>query len=404
MTTDLHLVSKPAFRFSDTPIEYASQPVPSLLEYEQLWAAWDFVTGHMIPKEKLLSKPIKLRNCCLFYLGHIPTFLDIHLTRASGDRPTSPHYFYQIFERGIDPDVDNPEHCHAHSEVPDEWPPLEEILSFQERVRARVRSLYQSQNAETSRKVGRAMWITFEHEGKVTKPLNPLLGYVFADVRIAMHLETLLYMLLQSDYTRSPGIRPDFELLAREAQSNAVPNEWIRVPTTSFDEGMDDPENDEGPDRYFGWDNEKPRRSVSVPAFEAKARPLTNEDYARFLDQTGSSELPASWILDRSKSSDVLQESHDRPHGDYINGASPALTGAYLKDKSVRTVYGSVALEHALHWPVFASYDELCRCAAWMNGRIPTKEEVRSIYNYVDRNKNKHTNSITTKKISAVNG
>ena len=145
--------------------QYAAQPVPSLAEFEQLWASWDLVTRYMIPEDDLLSKPIKLRNCCLFYLGHIPTFLDIHLARATDGAPTEPCSYRNIFERGIDPDVDNPENCHAHSEIPDTWPSVEEILDFQNRVRSRVRSLYKNNKAETYRKLGRALWLGFEHEG-----------------------------------------------------------------------------------------------------------------------------------------------------------------------------------------------------------------------------------------------
>ena len=219
-----------------------------------------------------------------------------------------------------------------------------------------------------------------------------------------MHLETLLYMLLQSDQTRPPGMKPDFELLAEQAQAAAVPNEWIVVPASSLSEGMNDPENDEGPDRYFGWDNEKLKRSIDVPAFEAQARPLTNEDYARFLDRTSQEKLPVSWISKKTSSFKSNEESYVNGNGVYTNGASPRLTNEYLKDKSVRTVFGPVPLVYALDWPVFASYDELSACAAWMNGRIPTVEEARSIYQYVDISKNKATNSILTNKVSAVNG
>ena len=166
MPPDLHLVSAPSFSFPLQVHEYAAQPVPTIEEFEQLWAIWDVVTRQMIPEQELLSKPIKLRNCCLFYLGHIPAFLDTHLTRATGDGATHPQYYQRMFERGIDPDVDNPEHCHAHSEIPDEWPPIERILEYQEQVRKRARSLYDSKAVEQDRRLGRAMWIGYEHEGK----------------------------------------------------------------------------------------------------------------------------------------------------------------------------------------------------------------------------------------------
>ena len=222
-----------------------------------------------------------------------------------------------------------------------------------------------------------------------------------------MHLETLLYMLLQSDKTRPPpGIAPDFEAMAKQARKAAVPNEWIKVPASTITVGMNDPESDDGPDRYFGWDNEKPQRSVNVPAFEAQARPLSNEDYARFLEQTGRDALPASWTTEGRLCSSSKTEGvpHVNGNGVYLHGSSLQLTDAYLNGVFVRTVYGPVPLKDALDWPIFASYDELSRCAAWMNGRIPTADEARSIYSYVDVNKNKYVDSILTKKVSAVNG
>ena len=170
--TGIHALSVPKFAYSLNPREYASQPVPTLQEFEQLWLAWDTVTRLMIPPEEILSKPIKLRNCCLFYLGHIPTFLDIHLARATNGTPTEPSYYRRIFERGIDPDVDNPEKCHAHSEIPDDWPPVEEILTFQDGVRERTKKLYETMAAAIDRKVGRALWIGFEHEGKYSIPIS----------------------------------------------------------------------------------------------------------------------------------------------------------------------------------------------------------------------------------------
>ena len=120
----------------------------------------------MIPHDELLSKPINLRNCCLFYLGHVPTFLDLHATKATDGKPTEPASYQEIFERGIDPDVENPELCHAHSEAPADWPPIEEILEFQSRVRDRVRTLYADGKPSSDPRVGYALWLGLEHEGK----------------------------------------------------------------------------------------------------------------------------------------------------------------------------------------------------------------------------------------------
>jgi hypothetical protein len=59
------------------PERYASHPVPSLKDWQEVWATWDTVTLGMTPVDEFLSKPIKLRNDLIFYLGHIPAFCGI---------------------------------------------------------------------------------------------------------------------------------------------------------------------------------------------------------------------------------------------------------------------------------------------------------------------------------------
>jgi hypothetical protein len=217
------------------PSVYARTALPSLADWESLWAAWDTVTRDMLPPEELNEKPIKLRNACIFYLGHIPTFLDIQLSKTTKEPNTEPDLYVRIFERGIDPDVDNPELCHAHSEIPDEWPPVDEILAYQGRVRARLQGIYADGIEAIPRHVGRAIWIGFEHE--------------------AMHLETLLYMMLQSDRTRSPphAPAPEWEKLAAKARSERVANEWFDIPEQEVTIGMDDPEDGTDVDVPYGW-------------------------------------------------------------------------------------------------------------------------------------------------------
>ena len=67
--------------------------IPSRQEWDEVWDAWDFVTRRMIPTSMLHEKPIDLRHICLFYLGHIPTFLDIHLSRLLQKPHTEPEEF-----------------------------------------------------------------------------------------------------------------------------------------------------------------------------------------------------------------------------------------------------------------------------------------------------------------------
>lgn len=224
----------------------------------------------MIPEDELLSKPIKLRNECIFYLGHIPTFLDIHIARATDGKASEPTYFWNIFERGIDPDVEDPTQCHTHSEIPEEWPPLNVVVKHQQLVRERIAALYSSGEAELNGRVSRAMWLGFEHE--------------------AMHLETLLYMLIQSEKVLPPPgtTIPDFAAIARQSETLAVENEWFTIPESDIDIGLDDPDTDYTTKRYFGWDNERPHRSAHVKSFRTKARPVTNGEYATYLEKTGN--------------------------------------------------------------------------------------------------------------------
>ncbi|KAG7406486.1 Ergothioneine biosynthesis protein 1 [Fusarium oxysporum f. sp. rapae] len=157
--------SKNPYTFPLKPEQYAPAPVPSLAEWKQLWRVWDLVTTKMIPPDALMEQPIPLRNPLLFYLGHIPTFEDIHLARATNSKPTEPAYYHQIFERGIDPDVDDPSKCHDHSELPEVFPFLGDILQYREHVKARITALYDSEKPYADRCIGRALWIGFEHEG-----------------------------------------------------------------------------------------------------------------------------------------------------------------------------------------------------------------------------------------------
>ncbi|KAL1863493.1 hypothetical protein Plec18170_000329 [Paecilomyces lecythidis] len=342
----IHMLSPGAVSFPTNVVQYAAQSIPDLSDWQALWLAWDITTKGMVPKEELLSKPIKLRNALLFYLGHIPTFLDIHLTRGLRDKPTEPKNYQLIFERGIDPDVDDPEQCHSHSEIPDEWPPVPEILDYQDRVRARVKSILKMSSLAQNRLLGEAMWLGFEHE--------------------AMHLETFLYMLLQSERTLPPpGVStPNFRDICYQARKNHRPNEWFTIPQQKVSIGLDDPDLDSVPEA-FGWDNEKPRRTVVVPSFEAKARPITNGEFAHYMQEKQIKNYPASW----------MQTSKER------NG-STASNSEFISKFSVRTVFGAVPLELAADWPVMASYDELAGYAEWRNCRLPTLEEARSIYKH----------------------
>ena len=78
-------------------------------------------------------------------------------------RPTS---YAEFFERGIDPDVEDPTQCHDHSELPTVWPELSEMLKYREKVKSRIKVQYDTGRAYSNRSIGKALWIGYEHEGK----------------------------------------------------------------------------------------------------------------------------------------------------------------------------------------------------------------------------------------------
>ncbi len=120
-----------------------------------------------------------------------------------------------------------------------------------------------------------------------------------------------------------------------------------------------------------------------------------SKQYCQYMIASNITDIPASWVSSPSTANGGSNGVNDHRDGD--------LPISFLKDKSVRTVFGPVPLRLALDWPVFASYDELAGCAAWMGGRIPTFEEAKSIYAHVENMK--HTlNSKLCNKVPAVNG
>ncbi|WAQ82045.1 hypothetical protein PtA15_2A358 [Puccinia triticina] len=337
--------------------------LPSMSDWITLWKAWDTVTIEMIPKDMLHQRPIDLRHACLFYLGHIPVFADIHLSRYFEVATTEPHRFAQIFERGIDPNFEDPSKCNDHSPFPDqesEWPSLEEVLRFRDKFRTRLTGVYEGLGKEPgskillTRKLGRVLSMIYEHE--------------------AMHLETLLYMLQQTDFVNHPPgfTPPDWHSLAREWDSTVEAQtgefgliEYSTPQTITV--GHDDLEQDDSSkpfseDHEYGWDNESPSREVEVKPFKLEATTITNQEYLEFVLQGLSDAEPIPHH--------VIPESWG-----YIFNASDQESKRH--QVVIKTIYGRICFDFAKHWPVQASGSQLEAFAKWKGGRLPTADELR---------------------------
>jgi hypothetical protein len=162
--------------------------------------------------------------------------------------------------------------------------------------------------------------------------------------------------------------------LFHQARANAKPNEWFAIPEQTLSIGLDDTDERSLPDVSFGWDNEKPQRTITVRAFEAQARAITNGEYAKYLQATRQRRRPESWVLTHS--------DENYPISKGVTLESSQATKDFMDNFAVRTVFGRIPLEFAQDWPVMASYDELSQYAEWVGCRLPTYEEVKSIYNF----------------------
>ena len=201
-----------------------------------------------------------------------------------------------------------------------------------------------------SRKTGRVLFMTFEHE--------------------AMHAETLLYMLAQSPLTRPPTAvaAPQWEALARrwKMEAQESPNKVLDISAGSVAMGHDDLEaedekytNSSGwEDHELGWDIEHPKSAVEVKGFKVDSLPITNEEYMAFLvssdtDLNNADAVPATW---------------QKVDGEW----------------KIRTLYGPVSFEVAGKWPLMASKNEIDRFAKHKGGRLPTEAELRMLWQSED--------------------
>lgn len=336
--------------------------LPTMHEWQELWKSWDLVTQHVLNLNTMLyERPIVLRHPFIFYLGHIPGFLDIQMSRNKVDKElgttdyTEPKHFADIFERGIDPDMDDTAKCNPHSTVPideKDWPSIDSILAYQSNVRQRLLrllSFWESEADETQstswidanpdrRRQARIVWMCFEHE--------------------AMHLETLLYMLIQSPNILPPkGVAaPSWKITAKPTRLSPLnPAPTIKILDGSVMLGHNDDESSDmlvdrkirkGASSQFGWDNETPQRQIKFENFEIQTRPVTNGEYYQYLQETQQNEvIPAAWIVKDGKI-------------------------------HIRTVFGPCPLAEALNWPVQTSYKQAKAYADYKGWRLPSEAEL----------------------------
>jgi len=314
-------------------------PTALALGFEQrfktLWERTDRLVGLVAPGA-VLERPIALRHPFIFYVGHLPAFAWNQACRGLLGRPSFNARFDEVFDRGIDPDVDDPARCHAHPEVPDAWPSLREVHAYRDRARdAILTSLDEVADAPGTHVMaenGRVLLLALEHE--------------------QLHQETLLYMIQQLPLRHlvRPARPPIY------APGDAVRSRRIEVEAGTATLGADFDELD------FGWDNEFPRLTVAVPRFAIDSTPVTNGEFLEFVERGGYDQRDL-WPDGDWSWKDAAGLRHPM--------AWTRRDGGWL----YRTLLDELPLASARDWPVYVSLAEARAFARSRGHRLPTEAE-----------------------------
>jgi hypothetical protein len=100
---------------------------------EAAWARSDTLFD-LLPRERLLERPIGLRHPFLFYLGHLPAFTWNQVGRAFLEEGHNDAAFDLLFERGIDP----ADEARAQEQSIATWPDVDAVFAYRDRVRRKT--------------------------------------------------------------------------------------------------------------------------------------------------------------------------------------------------------------------------------------------------------------------------
>ena len=195
---------------------------------------------NLVRPEALYERPIPERHRMLFYLGHLEAFDWNLIGRYALDLPAFHPSFDRLFAFGIDPPPGQ-----LPSDQPADWPGVEEVRSYNRRVREAI-------DAVIGRVPEQLLHVAVEHRW--------------------MHAETFAYILHQLDYAmKTPPDRED-----REPQGAVGTSSMLPIPAGSARLGR-------APQEGFGWDNEFPSMTVEVPEFSMAQHKVTNGEYLAFV-------------------------------------------------------------------------------------------------------------------------
>lgn len=283
----------------------ADTPSPEALRAELRAARGDTdaLFAHLTP-EALYERAVDERHRFVFYLGHLEAF-DWNLLSGPLDLPSPAATLDQLFAFGIDPDSQS-----LPTDGPDAWPAETAVRAYVARARAALDQRLHQAPLEL-------LQVALEHR--------------------LMHAETLCYLLHNLTQAQKRGGAPP-----PPCQDPAPASDLVPIPA--------------GPARLgaeggFGWDNEFPALTTSVPAFAVERYQVSNADYLRFVKDGGPP--PPFWV-------------------------------ARAGGLRLRLMFGEVPLPPA--WPVYVTQEQAQAYARWAGRRLLSEAEFhRAAYGDDDR-------------------
>ncbi len=312
---------------------------PGVRELEaRLDAAWSRTDRlfELLKPRAIRSQPISLRHPFVFYLGHLPAFAWNQICRGILNWTSVNPFFDEVFSRGIDPDADDPNQCHAHPEAPSSWPEPEQVARYRDRVREAVLESLPAVKARASTNLlaqrGRVFAMVIEHE--------------------CMHQETLLYMVheLAGDQKVTPPNRSAYRF------GDSPRKEEIEIGDGKATLGVS------LESVGFGWDNEFPRQPVAVPRFKIDSLPVSNAEFFEFVE-TGAYEKPLYW---RKEDWAWKIRSGIKYPRFWVREGNGWL---------YRALFDLLPLERVFSWPIYVSFAEAHAYCRWLGRRLPTEAE-----------------------------
>lgn len=271
----------------------------------------------IVHPDALYERPIADRHRIVFYLGHLEAFEGNLLRETVGGIPSFHPEFDRLFAFGIDPVG-----TALPSDRAEEWPTLEEIRKYNQRLRDQI-------DARATIDA-RILNVAIEHR--------------------LMHCETLAYMLHRlplEQKLRPPTVPPAFS-------NHPLQPAVIEIPAGAATLGLS------SSGGSFGWDNEFEAHTVVVPSFTIDKYKVTNAQYLEFM-RAGGYENREWWTAsdwDWKTANNITHPAFWRRSGDAWR---------------YRAMFEEIPLPPA--WPVYVSQAEASAYARWTGKKLPTEAQ-----------------------------